>query len=95
MTDVAEFLHTRLAADPPPAVGPGVIATGWDAELDEQRELAHGGKELLAGIESTERDRTGISSLKIPNALKSSHLDLMISWLTIPKISSQMKQKIF
>ncbi len=46
-------------------VGPGVIATGWDSELDEQRKLARGGKELLAGIEATERGRTGISTLKI------------------------------
>jgi DNA mismatch repair protein MutS len=65
LTDVQEILHTRLATEPPHVVGPGVIATGWDAELDEQRQLAHGGKELLAGIESTERDRTGISTLKI------------------------------
>jgi len=65
MTDVQEILHTRLAGEPPHVVGPGVIATGWDAELDEQRKLAHGGKELLAGIESTERSRTGISTLKI------------------------------
>ena len=42
-----------------------MIAGGWDPELDEQRHLARGGKELLAGIESVERDRTGISSLKV------------------------------
>jgi DNA mismatch repair protein MutS len=65
MPDLREMLHTRLAAEPPHAVGPGVIANGWDTELDEHRELARGGKELLAGIESTERERTGISSLKI------------------------------
>ena len=65
LSDVREILHTRLANEPPHAVGPGVIATGWDPELDEQRQLARGGKELLAGIESTERKRTGISTLKI------------------------------
>ena len=37
----------------------------WDEELDEQRSLARGGKELLAGIESEERERTGIGSLKV------------------------------
>jgi DNA mismatch repair protein MutS len=65
LTDLAELLHTRLAAEPPPSVGPGVIATGWDAALDEHRELARGGKELLAGLESAERERTGIGSLKV------------------------------
>ena len=41
------------------------MASGWDEELDEQRSLARGGKELLAGIESSERKRTGIGSLKV------------------------------
>jgi DNA mismatch repair protein MutS len=65
MPDLHEMLHERLAIEPPHTAGPGVIASGWDPELDEQRQLAHGGKELLAGIEATERKRTGISSLKI------------------------------
>ena len=42
-----------------------MIAPGWDDELDQQRRLARGGKELLAGIERDERQRTGISSLKV------------------------------
>jgi DNA mismatch repair protein MutS len=49
LADLSEILHTRLADDPAPSVGPGVIAEGWDDELDEQRSLARGGKELLAG----------------------------------------------
>jgi len=65
MTDLAKILHTRLAAEPAQVAGQGVIAGGWDAELDEQRNLARGGKELLAGIESRERERTGIGSLKV------------------------------
>jgi len=65
LADLGEILHLRLAQEPPLAVGPGVIADGWDSELDEQRTLARGGKELLAGIEATERERTGISKLKI------------------------------
>jgi len=63
--DVAELLHARLATTPAAVVGAGVIAGGWDAELDEQRQLARGGKELLAGIEIAERESTGISSLKV------------------------------
>ncbi len=65
MTDLAELLHLRLAAEPAQVAGAGVMASGWDAELDEQRSLARGGKELLAGIEAEERERTGISSLKV------------------------------
>jgi DNA mismatch repair protein MutS len=63
--DLAELLHERLAAVPAAVVGSGVIAGGWDPELDEQRQLARGGKELLTGIETVERERTEISSLKV------------------------------
>jgi DNA mismatch repair protein MutS len=65
MPDIADTLHRRLAAQPAVVPGTGVMADGWDADLDEQRSLARGGKELLAGIESRERERTGISSLKV------------------------------
>ena len=65
MADLAELLHLRLAAEPAQVAGAGVMAGGWDSELDEQRSLARGGKELLAGIEIAERERTGISSLKV------------------------------
>ena len=65
MTDLTETLHRRLAVEPPQVVGSGAIAGGWDEEIDEQRNLARGGRELLAGIEARERKRTGISSLKV------------------------------
>lgn len=65
MEDLDALLHRRIADEPPSIVGSGVIRPGWDEELDEQRRLARGGKELLAGIESAERERTGISSLKV------------------------------
>jgi DNA mismatch repair protein MutS len=65
MPDLAELLHRKLAAEPAQIAGAGVMANGWDEELDEQRNLARGGKELLAGIESAERERTGIGSLKV------------------------------
>jgi DNA mismatch repair protein MutS len=65
LEDVAETLHRRLAEEPAAVVGAGVMASGWDAELDEQRRLARGGKEVLAQIEGAERQRTKISSLKV------------------------------
>jgi len=65
LEEMAALLHQRLAEDPAAVVGKGAIAGGWDAELDEHRTLARGGKELLADIESSERKRTGIGSLKV------------------------------
>ena len=41
------------------------IAVGVDAELDELRELSRSGRQALVAIEERERQRTGISSLKV------------------------------
>jgi DNA mismatch repair protein MutS len=65
LADQREMLERVLAPDPPALLGPGTIASGVDAELDEARTLARSGKELLAQLEARERERTGIASLKI------------------------------
>lgn len=43
----------------------GLIAPGVNAELDELRDLAGGGKNWIAALERTEQQRTGIGSLKV------------------------------
>ena len=43
----------------------GVIADGFDAQLDELRDITRTGKDRLAGIQQREAERTGISNLKI------------------------------
>jgi DNA mismatch repair protein MutS len=43
----------------------GVIASAVDPELDELRNLSQNGKQFLAQMEERERQRTGISSLKV------------------------------
>lgn len=65
LRDVCEELERTLAANPPAVLGPGTIASGVDPELDAARRLAHGAKEVLSELEARERERTGISSLKI------------------------------
>jgi len=65
LADVLSRLEAVLAEDPPATVGAGVIRPGYDPELDEQRALARGAREALAAIESRERERTGIGSLKV------------------------------
>jgi DNA mismatch repair protein MutS len=42
-----------------------VIQPGYDAELDELRELRDGGRQYIASLQQRERDRTGIASLKV------------------------------
>lgn len=43
----------------------GYIRDGYNAELDRLRQISHGGKQFLVQIEQRERERTGISNLKI------------------------------
>jgi len=53
--------------DNPPVVirDGGVIATGYDKELDELRAISENAADLLLKIEERERDRTGLTSLKV------------------------------
>ena len=43
----------------------GIIKEGYDRELDELREISLSGKTFITQMERKERERTGISSLKI------------------------------
>jgi DNA mismatch repair protein MutS len=64
--DVHALLARAVADDPPPKVGDGsVIREGFDAELDEARELMRGGQRLLVDLESRLRETSGIASLKL------------------------------
>ncbi len=58
---------TRAIADDPPMKfeDGGVIREGFNAELDELRSLSFSAKDWIANLQIKERERTGISSLKI------------------------------
>ena len=66
LPDVRERLEKGIA-DEPPAVAsePGMIRSGFHAELDELRNLSQHSKQIIASMEERERKRTGINSLKI------------------------------
>jgi DNA mismatch repair protein MutS len=64
--DVKELLERAIAEEPPAvATEPGVIKAGYNAELDELRDLSQHSKQIIASMEERERKRTGIASLKI------------------------------
>jgi DNA mismatch repair protein MutS len=64
--DVRSQIERTIVPEPPIALNDGgVIATAIDRELDELRELSRNGKQFLAQMEERERQRTGISSLKV------------------------------
>ena len=63
---VSETL-ARAIIDQPPAVlrDGGVIARGFDETLDELRDISENAAEFLVKLETTEREQTGIGSLKV------------------------------
>jgi DNA mismatch repair protein MutS len=60
-------LLSRAIADEPPATlhEGGVMREGWSAELDEIRTVRDGARDFIASLQVRERERTGISSLKV------------------------------
>ena len=64
--DLRERIDQTIVAEPPISLSDGgVIQSGRDGELDELRNLSRNSKQYLAQIEQRERQRTGITSLKI------------------------------
>lgn len=68
--NLCQYLHDRieneLKEDPPLHSNQGnLIKSGIDEALDEYRNLAYSGKDVLLKIQQREIERTGISSLKI------------------------------
>ena len=63
---VKDTIIQTLDLDAPSQIKQGnVILSGVDEELDELRKLRSGGKEWIAELQSSEREQTGIPSLKI------------------------------
>jgi DNA mismatch repair protein MutS len=66
LPELAEVLARAIADDPPASLKEGgIIRPGFNAELDELVMLSTSGKDVLLRIETRERDRTGIGSLKV------------------------------
>lgn len=60
------FLNAALVAEPPLlARDGGFIATGFDAELDETRQLRDEGRSVIARMQQEYAEQTGISAIKI------------------------------
>ncbi|MCK6552387.1 DNA mismatch repair protein MutS, partial [Myxococcota bacterium] len=65
-TDVVEYLARALVDEPPVDLEAGdIFRAGFDLELDRLSELAKNGKSMIAAMEADEREKTGISSLKV------------------------------
>ncbi len=65
-TDLRELLERAVVESPPVLVRDGgVIAPGYNEELDEWRALADGATDYLDKLEIRERERLGLDTLKV------------------------------
>ncbi|MCL5283237.1 MAG: DNA mismatch repair protein MutS [Armatimonadetes bacterium] len=66
LQQLAGHLHAALNDDPPALLHEGgVFRDGYHPELDRLRQNGREGKRWIAGLESEERAKTGIGSLKV------------------------------
>lgn len=64
--DCLELLRKALLAEPATLIRDGgVIADGFDSELDELRGLSQNAGQFLLDLETRERERTGIANLRV------------------------------
>ncbi len=65
-SEVVALLTSAIIDNPPVLIRDGgVLASGYDSELDELRALSENADQFLLDLEQRERERTGLSTLKV------------------------------
>jgi DNA mismatch repair protein MutS len=66
LNELTDAISRAINDDPPAKLDEGgVIREGFNKDLDELRSLSYSAKDWIANLQKQERERTGISSLKI------------------------------
>ena len=66
LTDCAERIENTIVDEPPLTVREGgIIRKGANAEADRLRDIMDGGSGTIAAIEASEKEKTGIRTLKV------------------------------
>ena len=66
LTDCADRIEQTIVDEPPLTIREGgIIRRGANAEADRLRDIMEGGSGTIASIEASEREKTGIRTLKI------------------------------
>ena len=66
LTDCADRIENTIADEPPLTVREGgIIRKGANEEADRLRDIMEGGSGTIAAIEASEREKTGIRTLKV------------------------------
>lgn len=66
LPEIKRLIEISIADEPPVNVADGgTIRDGFNADLDELRNVSNSAKQIIAGLEEREKQRTGIHNLKI------------------------------
>ena len=66
LSDCADLIESTIVDDPPLTVREGgIIRPGANEEADRLRSIMDGGKDIILAIEASEREKTGIRTLKV------------------------------
>jgi DNA mismatch repair protein MutS len=94
--DLREKINRTLVPEPPLTLSDGgVIAAGVDKDLDELRDLSRNSKQYLAQVETRERERTGIGSLKVKfNSIFGYYIEISKANLHLSPADYERKQTL-
>ena len=66
LTDCADLIENTIVDEPPLTIREGgIIRKGANADADRLRDIMEGGSGTIAAIEASEREKTGIRTLKV------------------------------
>jgi DNA mismatch repair protein MutS len=66
LEDVCQMIEASIIDDPPITIKEGgIIKDGYNQEVDKLRQASTQGKDWIAAIETSEREKTGIKNLKV------------------------------
>jgi DNA mismatch repair protein MutS len=94
--DLRENIERTLVPAPPLTLSDGgVIAAGVEKDLDELRDLSRNSKQYLAQVETRERERTGIGSLKVKfNSIFGYYIEISKANLRLAPADYERKQTL-
>ncbi len=95
-SEVVHLLTTAIKAEPSTVLREGgVIADGYDVELDELRALQNNHGEFLLQYEAAEKQRTGISNLKVEyNSVHGFYIEMSRSQAEIAPAEYRRRQTL-
>jgi DNA mismatch repair protein MutS len=96
LNEIREKIDRTLVPEPPLTLSDGgVIAPGVDHDLDELRDLSRNSKQYLAQVETRERERTGIGSLKVKfNSIFGYYIEISKANLHLSPADYERKQTL-